>query len=102
MLALCGLHHVPIRKDPPSYLHEQGCVYRNEERVFRLGDCGVFCATNHHENSIPLVTRVWVASNPLNTDDKCTHHGTLATPYQSILKVGFALTKKVGWEGGWA
>ena len=39
--------------------------------------------------------------NPLTTDDRLT----LAACYQlaqSILKVGFALAKKVGWGGGWA
>ena len=39
--------------------------------------------------------------NPSNTDDECTHHGTLATPYQlaqPILKVGFVLAKR--WDRG--
>ena len=37
--------------------------------------------------------------NPLTTDDECTCHATLAARYQlvqSILKIGFALAKKVG------
>jgi len=37
--------------------------------------------------------------NPLTADDECTRHATLATHYQlaqSILKIGFALVKKVG------
>ena len=37
--------------------------------------------------------------NPLTTDDECTRHATLAARYQlaqSILKIGFALAKKVG------
>ena len=37
--------------------------------------------------------------NPFTTDDECTRHATLATPYQlaqSVLKIGFALPKKVG------
>ena len=36
--------------------------------------------------------------NPLTTDE-CTRHATLATCYQlaqSVLKIGFALAKKVG------
>ena len=37
--------------------------------------------------------------NPLTTDDECTRHATLAACYQlaqSVLKIGFALAKKVG------
>ena len=37
--------------------------------------------------------------NPLATDDKCTCHETLAACcqlVQSVLKIGFALAKKVG------
>ena len=37
--------------------------------------------------------------NPLTADDECTCHETLAACYQlaqSILKIGFALAKKVG------
>ena len=37
--------------------------------------------------------------NYLTTDDGCTCHATLATCYQlaqSVLKIGFALAKKVG------
>ena len=37
--------------------------------------------------------------NPLTTDDEYTRHETLATCYQlahSVLKIGFALAKKVG------
>ena len=37
--------------------------------------------------------------NPLTTDDECTRHETLAACYQlahSVLKIGFALAKKVG------
>ena len=37
--------------------------------------------------------------NPLTTDDACTHHATLSACYQlvqSVLKIGFALAKKVG------
>ena len=40
-----------------------------------------------------------VSINPLTTDDKCTRHATLAARYQlaqSVLKIGFALAKKVG------
>ena len=36
--------------------------------------------------------------NPLITDDECTRHETLAAHYQlaqSVLKIGFALAKKV-------
>ena len=36
----------------------------------------------------------------LTTDDKCTHHATLATCYhlaKSALKISFALAKKVGY-----
>ena len=39
------------------------------------------------------------AINPLTTDDECTRHAILATCYQlvpSVLKIGFALAKKVG------
>ena len=35
----------------------------------------------------------------LTTDDECTRHATLAACYQlaqSVLKIGFALAKKVG------
>ena len=38
--------------------------------------------------------------NPLTTDDKCIRHGTLVACYQlaqCILKIGFALVKKVGY-----
>jgi len=41
--------------------------------------------------------------NPLTTDDECSRHATLAGCYQlaqSVLKIGFALAKKVGW-GRW-
>ena len=37
------------------------------------------------------------------TDDKCTHHATLAAYYQlsqSLLKIGFVLAKRVGWGVG--
>jgi len=37
--------------------------------------------------------------NPLTIDDAIWHHVTLATCYQlaqSVLKIGFALAKKVG------
>ena len=40
--------------------------------------------------------------NPLTTDDECTRHATLAACYQlaqSILKIGFALAKKIGGGG---
>ena len=38
-------------------------------------------------------------ANLLTTDDECTRHANLAAHYQlaqSVLKVGFALAKKVG------
>ena len=38
--------------------------------------------------------------NPLTTDDECTRHASLAACYQlaqSVLKIGFALGKKVGY-----
>ena len=44
-----------------------------------------------------LGTKVCV--NPLTTDDECTRHTTLTACYQlvqSVLKIGFALAKKVG------
>ena len=37
--------------------------------------------------------------NLLTTDNKCNRHATLAVHYQlvqSVLKIGFALAKKVG------
>ena len=37
--------------------------------------------------------------NPLTTDDECIRHDTLAACYQlaqSVLKISFALAKKVG------
>ena len=50
-------------------------------------------------------TRAWereIVLNPITTDDKCTHHATLATCYQLaqfVLKIGFALAKKDGIGG---
>ena len=46
--------------------------------------------------SVPACVQMF---NPLTTDDECTRHETLAACYQlaqSILKIGFALAKKVG------
>ena len=40
-----------------------------------------------------------VLANPLTTGDECTRHETLAACYQlaqSVLRIGFALAKKVG------
>ena len=59
---------------------------------------GLFCVV-YANTSVQL--------NPLTTYDECTHHATLAACYvyqlaQSILKIGFALAKKVGQgEVGW-
>ena len=43
---------------------------------------------------------MFIGVNPLTTDDKCTRHATLAARHQlaqSVLKIGFALAKKVGY-----
>ena len=61
---------------------------------------------NYSTEGISLVKRnflcfssKWHLCNPLTTDDECTRHATLAARYQlvqSVLKIGFALAKKVG------
>ena len=46
---------------------------------------------------------IMVLINPLATDDECPQHATLAACYQlaqSVLKICFALAKKVGWGRG--
>ena len=53
------------------------------------------------QHAYPLPTQPCLI-NPLNIDDVCTCHATLATCYQLtqfILKVGYALGEK-GWDGG--
>ena len=40
----------------------------------------------------------------LTTVDECTRHATLTAFYQlvqSVLKIGFAPAKRIGWIGGW-
>ena len=53
------------------------------------------CEIKDQRNIIYINKKV----NPLTTDDECTRHATLAPHYQlaqSVLKIGFALAKKVG------
>ena len=81
------------------YYGLQGCINSKEEeselppRVYYYVQ---FVKTERGDN---------IALNPLTTDDKCIHHPTLATCYQlaqSVLKVGFALAKKVWDRRRWA
>ena len=57
----------------------------------------VYVLLKRHEKKFNTASVVLV--NPLTTDDECTRHETLAACYQlaqSVLKIGFALAKKVG------
>ena len=54
-----------------------------------------FRSFNRHLN----IFAQYLTLNPLTTDDQCTRHANLAACYklaQPVLKIGFALAKKVG------
>ena len=57
------------------------------------------CLQNNNKHSSHRFFSNWGTVNPLTTDNECTRHATLAAHYQlaqSILKISFALAKKVG------